>query len=282
LYRRDFSFARNTTIGCGGIADVAFFPRGIREATALIGILQKEGTDFCLLGAGANVLAADGNYHGAVVCFRSMRRILVRGNRLFAEAGVGGGALCDTALRRGLGGLEPLSGIPLTVGGATAMNAGVEEGHISDCIEDVLVCCGGTVARVGKAEASFGEKCSIFGKAAVVLGVGFRLTYADRENILCRLRYFLKRRAHLPKGHSMGCVFVNPKGVSAGKLIENSGCKGLRVGGAFVSSEHANFVISEGSCAEDVSRLIAIVRDTVYRQTGILLREEIRRIPERI
>ena len=111
-----------------------------------------------------------------------------------------------------------------------------------------------------------------------VLGASRMLRYSYREEIERNTCYFRMRRKDLPKGRSMGCVFVNPEGESAGELIDRCGLKGARIGGAFVSSAHANFIISDGGSSADVSALIAFVRKQVYAQTGVLLREEIRRI----
>ena len=112
----------------------------------------------------------------------------------------------------------------------------------------------------------------------LIASVQLRAEYCGRERALAEIRQVLAERARLPKGRSMGCVFVNPDGESAGELIDRCGLKGARIGGAFVSSAHANFIISDGGSSADVSALIAFVRKQVYAQTGVLLREEIRRI----
>ena len=110
-------------------------------------------------------------------------------------------------------------------------------------------------------------------------GAIFRLERRERREIEARTAYYAARRAHLPKGRSMGCVFVNPEGKSAGALIDGCGLKGLSVGGAYVSQRHANFIINSGATAGEISTLIGLVKNRVFERTGVLLREEIRRLP---
>ncbi len=275
----NFSFSRHTTLGCGGVARIAAYPSCAEELVRLLCILKREGVPCCFLGAGANVLAGDGFYEGVVVRFSRMEALFSDGRLVFAGAGVTGGRLCRFAREACLGGFEPFTGIPMTVGGAVAMNAGVREGRIGDRVEGVLAVRDGRLVLLDRYQCGFGEKDSRFLREGIaVAGAYFYGAYAERAQIERNLCYFRQKRRRLPKGRSMGCTFVNPTGDSAGRLIDGCGLKGARVGGARVSEEHANFILSEGATAEDVSRLIALVRDSVYRQTGTLLREEIRRI----
>lgn len=272
---RNFSFARHTTIGCGGVAAVAATPAE-EELAELIAFLRGENIPFCYLGAGANVLPSEQAYEGVVILFSRIRRLLTDGELIYAGAGVTGGALCRFARERSLSGFEPLTGIPMTVGGAVTMNAGVREGHISDLIVRVNA-VGERERAFDKRACLFSEKKSIFQSGIAVTGVVFRAVKGDGAEIRARTEEFRRRREHLPKGRSMGCVFVNPEGCSAGRLIEECGLKGLSSGGAYVSRVHANFILNEGGTSDDVGRLIDTVKAEVHRQTGILLREEIRR-----
>ena len=159
------------------------------------------------------------------------------------------------------------------------MNAGVADRHFSDVIERVVCVRGGEAYHFTRSQCAFGDKDSIFLKGFAVTGVYFRAEPSSTAEIAQKTAYYRARRAHLPGGRSMGCTFVNPKGLSAGKLIEDCGLKGLRVGGAVVSEEHANFIINRGATSREINELIQTVKDTVQYTTGILLREEIRRIP---
>ncbi len=276
---KDFSFARHTTIGCGGTATVSVCPRGTEELAALLHFLARHAIPYVLLGAGANVLPRDGEFDGVVVRFCGMQSLSCSGSQIRARAGVTGGALLRFARENGIGGLEFLTGIPMTVGGATAMNAGVRGGHIGDLIESVTGVEGGKIRRFSAQECAFGTKTSLFLSGIAVAEVMLRGTEKPREEIELTAARYRAQRAHLPSGRSMGCVFVNPPDVTAGELIERCGLKGLSLGGARVSGQHANFIINDGATSDAVAGLIAKVRAEVYRRTGILLREEIRRIP---
>jgi len=275
---QNFSFAAHTTIGCGGEAEAAVSLNSIEECAALLPFLHERGIPHCYLGAGANVLPYDGVYHGVVVRFCGMRLLAREGNTVFAEAGVTGGELLRYAAGQHLSAFEHFTGIPMTVGGGVAMNAGISAGHFSDLVEKVVAFDGRAVRRFSAAECEFREKQSVFLEGIAVLGVYLRARESFPEQIAQNLCYYRNKRAHLPKGKSMGCTFVNPTGISAGKLIEDCGLKGKRIGNAFVSEKHANFIINCGNCAQDIALLVEEIKNTVYKKTGILLREEIRRI----
>ncbi len=276
---RDFSFSAHTTIGAGGVAQAAISPVDAESAAACITYLERERIPHCFLGAGANVLPADGRYEGAVVRFRRMKRLYHGERYVYAGAGVTGGELLAFAQKNGFTGFEPFVGIPMTVGGACAMNAGIPERHFSDLVTRVVALRHGKIRTLNHRECRFSLKDSVFLQGIAVLGVYFSLERASQKEIAEKTKFFAERRKKLPKGRSMGCVFVNPMNVSAGALIDRCGLKGRRVGGAFVSSEHANFIINEGGSAGDVARLIEEVKNEVYEKTGILLREEVKRLP---
>ncbi len=276
---KNFSFSAHTTIGCGGFASVCVCPSGEEEAQELLRFLEKCGIPYCFLGVGANTLAADGLFEGVVIRFVRMKKIAVEGGELAVGAGVTGGALLRFSEENGVGGLEFLTGIPTSVGGAAVMNAGVREGHMGDAICTVRGIERGKLRTFSLRECEFSEKSSIFQSGIAVTEVRLRAERASREVIAARKAALRERRKHLPRGRSMGCVFVNPAGQSAGALLASCGLKSARVGGAVVSAEHANFIINEGATSSDVAALIEYMRKTVLQKTGILLREEIRRIP---
>ena len=160
------------------------------------------------------------------------------------------------------------------------MNAGVKEGHIGELISRVFCASAGRTFCLSQAECAFQEKDSIFLRENIaVIGAELRLKHSFLEEIARRCCYFRTKRRALPKGRSMGCVFVNPEGKSAGAVIEACGLKGMRLGGARVSEVHANFILNDGGTASEVSALIALVKERVREETGIVLREEVRRLP---
>lgn len=276
---RDFSFARHTTIGCGGTAAAAVYPCCCEELSELLCVLTREKIPFCFMGVGANVLPPDGYYGGVVVRFSRMNALWADGTGVYAGAGVTGGALLRFARSRCLGGLEPFTGIPMTVGGGTAMNAGVSDLHFSDVVERVVAVDEGRIAVFTPRECEFGVKRSLFLSGVAVAGVYLKTGYSLPDETDRKFRFYGAKRSGLPHGRSMGCIFVNPDSVSAGRLIDECGLKGLSVGGARVSEKHANFIINEGNSSADVGALIDRVKREVAERTGIVLREEIRRIP---
>ena len=276
---RDFSFAQHTTIGSGGIAAVALYPSNLEESAQCLAFLKSNQIPYCFLGAGANVLPRDGRYEGAVIRFSRMKKLYQGTEYLYADAGVTGGELIAFAKCHSITGFEPFVGIPTTVGGGVAMNAGIAVRHFCDLVLSVIGCEDGQIKTFPPEACRFSLKKSVFLEGIAVLGVYFKAEMAPQEDIKALLAHFAQLREHLPKGRSMGCTFVNPEGASAGELIDRCGLKGRCVGKAHVSKEHANFIINEGTCSEDVSRLIDEVKGEVYQKTGILLREEIRRIP---
>ncbi len=275
----NFSFARHTTIGCGGSASVCAYPQDREELFCLLKILKNHGIPYCFLGAGANVLPADCPFEGVVIRFMRFSSIEQDGEEVLCGAGVTAGELLRFTEERGLGGLEFLTGIPASMGGAVVMNAGVKERHLSDIVQTVYAVEGGKARSFPRNECDFSEKRSIFQSGIAVTHLRLKAAHTPREEILERKAYFRAKRAHLPKGRSMGCVFVNPAGASAGEIIDRCGLKGLSRGGAFVSREHANFIINRGGTSEDIQTLIRLIKVRVFSKTGIRLREEIRYIP---
>lgn len=276
--KENFDFSRHTTIGCGGRAKVAAYPTSVEESAALLAFLQRERIPVCFLGAGANVLPSDEDFDGVVVLFHKLNALYADDTVLYAGAGVTGGAFLRYAWEHGIGGFSAFSGIPMTVGGAITMNAGIKQLHCSDVVRRVLCVESGKLRTLESSDCDFGEKYSIFQNGIAVLGAYFQGKSALPDVIAKESCYFRSLRAHLPKGRSMGCTFVNPKHCCAGQLIEQCHLKNARVGGAVVSPLHANFIINEHGTATDVAMLINLVKQVVKAQTGVDLREEIRRI----
>lgn len=279
-FENDFSLRRHTTVGIGGTV-CAFFPQTVRQLCAVIRVCEKCRVRYFPLGGGSNVLPSDEGFDGVILSLNRFDHIAVEGDLLTAESGVGVGKLLLVCKNRGLSGLEFLTGIPARAGGITYMNAGTADGHVGDVIENVTFLQDNKIRTYSRAECRFSYKDSVFQhRRGVILSVRFRLTPASTESVTARIAALSEKRKNLPKGKSMGCVFKNPTPLlSAGKLIEECGCKGMREGGAYVSEEHANFIINEGNAsAADFCALIRRIKEEVYARTGISLREEIRYI----
>ena len=276
----NFSFRSHTTIGLGGIASVAVSPSTTDECAKLLSYFKRERIAYCFLGAGANVLPSDGYFDGAVVRFQRLKCTYLEGTQLYVGAGINGTALCSLGKSASVSGFEPFIGIPFTVGGGVAMNAGIAQSHFEDVVVRVTAVDGGKIRTFSAKECAFQEKDSVFLREKIAItGVLLKGKYAPRKRISENECFYRMRRSGLPKGRSMGCVFVNPSGISAGRLIEECGLKGTRIGGARISEIHANFIINEGGTFQDVALLIDYVKREVANHTRIVLREEIRRIP---
>ncbi|MCM1438050.1 MAG: UDP-N-acetylmuramate dehydrogenase [Roseburia sp.] len=271
-----FEFCKYTTYGLGGRAEFAYLPETVLQAKAAYDRLAASGKKFVVLGNGSNVLASDGAYGGAVICTKYMRGIVRLGkNSLMCLAGTRVGELLSYCKKRRLGGLEYLYGIPATLGGAAYMNAGVSGFSFGDNIESVRV-YNGKSSVLTREICNFGYRHSTMRDInAIILSIIVNVDECEHDEIDRRIEYFKKRRSHLPKGRSCGCVFKNPQGVSAGYLIEAAGLKGFGFGGAYVSENHASFIINGGGSATDVKRVIDFVKRKVFEKFGILLCEEV-------
>ena len=275
-----YSLKKHSTIGCGGDTLAGVFPRSFTELIAVVDALEERGYPYCVLGNGSNVLPSDGRSKTAFVFTKHLSLCNFASTPL-AYAGTTAKAFLAACEEKGKSGAEFLAGVPCTIGGAAYMNAGAAGRYLSEVVHSVIVYKQGELISYLKEDCGYAYKTSRFMReGGVILGVTFDLADATKEEIAEKKRYYLSRRANLPKGKSMGCVFKNPEGDFAGRLIEGAGLKGLRNGGAFVSKEHANFIINDGTAtAADVKALITVVKNAVFQQYKVLLQEEIRFLP---
>ncbi|MCD7728593.1 MAG: UDP-N-acetylmuramate dehydrogenase [Clostridia bacterium] len=273
---RSFSFIQNTTYGCGGVAEYAYFPKNIIEAEYVFDSLVSKDAKFTVLGNGSDVLAQDGIYKGYVIVTKALNKInvLPDGN-IYCESGVTVSTLIKLCIENGLGGLEYLSGIPATVGGLCFMNGGAGGKYIGDNIVSICV-YDGKSRNLTQKECNFTYKYSTMRDIkCVILGCTLKTERKPTQIVKDDCAYYLSRRKNLPKGKSCGCVFKNPAGQNAGALIEAAGLKGTSVGSATVSSRHANFIINNGTCSKDVYDLITLVKQKVKEKFATELEEEV-------
>ena len=284
---RDEPLARFTTMRVGGPADLFAVVHNPFELRALVKFARSRALPYTLLGRGSNVVIADTGIRGLVIQDRAEGSRL-DGERYHAGAGVAMARAATETQKAGLTGLEYGLAIPGTVGGAVWANAGAHEAETASVLESATVLLAdGTEVVVPAAELRFAYRDSRFknaeplpagGPAEIVMGATFRLEPADPDVIKGRLDEIRRwRQTHQPLGiPSAGSVFRNPDGDSAGRLIDDLGLKGTRIGGAVVSEKHANFITNDqkGSAA-DVRRLGELVRARVREAHGIDLRFEI-------
>lgn len=273
--------SKHTTLKIGGKADLYAAPSSLKTFSELLALCRKRRIKYAVIGKGSNLLVSDDGFRGMVISTENLNRIYASGETIKAMAGATLSDLIEYSVKNDLTGLENLAGIPATVGGATVMNAGAFGGGIGEKILFVEVLKNGRLKRIYNKECRFLYRGSRFvGKNDVIVSITLKLTYDCEKRVKERAEEYKKRRAAaFPKGRSCGSVFKNPAGVSAGKLIDEAGLKGYRVGGAKVSESHANFIINDGNAlAFEVSELINIIKDAVYKNSGVKLCEEVIRL----
>ncbi len=271
-----------TTIGLGGTPLRYFRPADTEELRGTLQQCRREELPWRVLGGGSNVLAEDGPLPCAVLHiasphFCSIQRTGAESVR--AGAGVPTPALLGFCRAEGLGGLEFLTGVPGTVGGAVAGNAGAWGRQVSDTLTAVHVVHPDGAERVLPAEQlAFSYRRAELG-GAVVVAAEFALQPRDSQLVGRRMAALAqKRREGQPPGPgSAGCIFKNPPGASAGRLVDRCGLKGARIGGAEISCKHANFILNRGDAsASDVLGLIGMMKEAVHERFGVELNLEIR------
>ena len=280
LLLRDEPLSRHTTLRVGGPA--RWYCR-IRTEEGLSKVLRAAAESrepLSLLGMGSNVVAADEGFPGWVIRLEGdFLRIEVSGDRLIAGGGAALGGACAAAARAGLSGLEPISGIPSSMGGAVRINAGAYGGEIFDVLETIrLVSRTGERRAVAAPEIPHGYRWTqLCDTNEIVSAVTLRLRPESREEIAERTRVVSeKRRCALPSEPNAGSVFKNPPGDYAGRLVEACGLKGERRGDAAFSTRHANVVVNLGGArAADVVLLMQLMRDSVRAKFGVTLSPEV-------
>ena len=274
-----------TSFKAGGRAALLVMPENQEELRRVLEYLSGEELPFMILGNGSNLLVRDGGYEGAMIKlgdgFRKIETNQETG-LLTAGANVSMSQVARAAIDAGLAGFEPLSGIPGTLGGALFMNAGAYDGEMSFVVREALVMDrnGGDPRIVPKEEMALAYRRSAFQESGdVILQVTLQLSPGDSKEIEEKVMEFTrKRNEKQPMNYpSCGSFFKRPEGYFAGKLITDAGLKGLKLGGAQVSSLHAGFLINTGDAtAEDVLLLMKVVQRTVVDWFGVELEPEVR------
>jgi UDP-N-acetylmuramate dehydrogenase len=273
--------ARHTTFRIGGPVALFVTCDTLSDLSTSVEILDEHRVEWTVLGRGSNVLVSDRGYDGAVIVLgRDFRKHTVEPEHLVGGGGSVLGTLVQEAYARGLTGLEFAVGIPGTLGGALAMNAGSRDDWIGSIVEGVTIFDPqrGLVGVRGS-EVAWGYRRSDLAQRGIVVEARLRVEQGDRDAIRYAMDGSLRRRkSSQPLGMpSAGSVFVNPEGESAGRLIESLGLKGARCGCAAVSDVHANFIVNlGGATANDVLMLMHRIIHAVEDTYGIRLKPEIR------
>lgn len=285
LIRHDEPLAKRTTLRVGGPADFYIEPADEKDLAAVLKLCGGFEMPFFILGRGSNLLVRDGGFRGVVICLSqpAFGKIEIIGDKLHCGAGAKLKNVAVEARRHGLSGVEFLEGIPGSVGGALRMNAGAMGGQTFDAVESVRVMdFHGHVSELPPAKMAVAYRSCAALKDHVALGVVFQCRASSREEIEKRMKSFSEKRwESQPAAPSAGCIFKNPSSIPAGKLVDELGLKGARVGGAVVSAEHGNFIINDGKAtARDVLGLIEMVKAKAKTGRGIELQIEVEIIGE--
>jgi UDP-N-acetylenolpyruvoylglucosamine reductase len=283
--RRHEPLARRTTLRVGGPADIYVEPASETDLAAVVGFCSKRELALFILGRGSNLLVKDGGFRGVVICLAQplFARIEVDERSLRCGAGAKLKTVAVEAKRHELAGLEFLEGIPGTVGGALRMNAGAMGGATFDRVESVrLMDFAGQVRECSARDLVVAYRSCETLKTHIALSARLRGEPGSRPDIERRMNEFSQKRWKTqPAAPSAGCMFKNPPAIPAGKLIDELGLKGLRVGGAVVSAEHGNFLVNEGNAtAREVLALIEMIKQRAQAERGIELHTEVEIIGE--
>ena len=285
VLRRNEPLAKRTTLRVGGPAELYVEPADEAELATVLRFCRERDVPSFLLGRGSNLLIRDGGIRGVVIHLGSpaFSRIELDAGRLRCGAGAKLKDIALTAKRHGLGGLEFFEGIPGNLGGALRMNAGAMNGWTFDAVDSLrFMDYDGVVhERAGGDVATTYRSCPLL-RSAVALGAVLVGRAASPEQIEARLKECQQKRwTSQPKEPSAGCIFKNTKVSPAGKLIDELGLKGTRVGGAVVSDIHGNFIINDGTAtACDVLALIEVIRTKARAERGVELETEVEIVGE--
>ncbi len=281
----DVPMRQLTSLQVGGPADVVFFPKNLEELKRIMKVAKGKRIPLFILGRGTNLIVRDKGIRGWVISLtQGLRKVHFDGEFVEAEGGLSLHQLVQYTIQKGLTGMEPFFGIPGTVGGGLAMNAGAWGAEIKDLVHSItfLKEDGETVERP-RSRLRFSYRCLSFPKSWIILRGKFHLRRGRKEEILEAVKSYSERRKRTqPIGYlSAGSIFKNPKEGPAGKWIEEVGLKGFRMGQAMVSDRHANFIINQGKAtAEEILNLMEWIERKVYEEKGISLEREVRVIGE--
>ncbi len=280
IVNKDYPLAKRTWYGLGGPADYFIRPESVEQLKEVVRQCKDNQIKMYVMGFGSNLLISDNGLRGAVIKLEKeqFKDIKFNGEEITAWAGAELSKLVLTCVEKGLSGIEALTGIPGSIGGAVRMNAGGNFGDLGSVVESVtLMDIEGYVFEKSKPELEFDYRRTNI-TAKFILNARLKLTTSDPEQIMRTVKetWIYKKNNQPLNTKNSGCIFKNPPGASAGALIDRAGLKGLQMGGAVVSEKHANFIIAKPECtSKDVIRLMDVIKQRVKEQFDIDLESEI-------
>ncbi len=279
----DEPLSSHTTLHLGGRAKYFMMAANTRDISRAISFSKEKELPSCIMGRGSNMLFLDEGFSGVVISTKGMDEINISNTKVFAKSGANLSAVINVAKESSLSGFESLVGIPGSVGGASVMNAGAFDCEIGDYIEAVKVLRDGEEVRIEDIRFDYRQSSL---SDEIVVEVEFLLTEKEKKEIENKIKDITdlrkKRQPDFPKGTgTCGSIFKNPKGLTAGELIEKAGLKGTRIGGVWVSRKHCNYFLTNPQATSwDFIELIKVVRDKVEKDSGVTLELEVKVIGE--
>lgn len=277
---KDISLSTLTTYKTGGIAKLVVYPNNINNLKQLLKLIHKHNIKYFILGKGSNTLFSDKEFNGLIIKLDKLNNFEIKETEIYVESGMILSKLVQASVKNELTGLEFAIGIPGTIGGAIYMNAGAYGNNMSNIVKSVIVLDEKLqIEEIPLEKLKFDYRYSIFqaNKNLICVAANIKLEHGNHDEIASKIKEnLLKRKNSQPLEYpSAGSVFRNPEGNYAGKIIEELGLKGKNIGGAEISTKHANFIINKNNASSsDILNLIKLVQKEVKDKYKIDLKLE--------
>lgn len=273
------SLKKYNTYKIGGKTKYLVLPYNIDNLIKLIKYIKENNLKYMIIGCGSNIILPDEDYDGVTILLNKLNKINIENNIVEVESGISLTYFINELVKNNLGGMECLSGIPGTLGGAIVGNAGCYNQTISDNLISVTYLENDEIKTINKIDCNFLYRDSIFkhNKNIIILSAKFKLYYKDEKEMKDIIKEnMIKRKNNQPLEYpNAGSVFRNPTSYSAGKLIEDCGLKNYNINGAYISNKHANFIINKDNAnSKDIIKLIEYIKEKVNKKYNISLELE--------
>lgn len=273
------SLKKYNTYKIGGKTKYLVLPYNIDNLIKLIKYIKENNLKYMIIGCGSNIILPDEDYDGVTILLNKLNKINIENNIVEVESGISLTYFINELVKKNLGGMECLSGIPGTLGGAIVGNAGCYNQTISDNLISVTYLENDEIKTINKIDCNFLYRDSIFkhNKNIIILSAKFKLYYKDEKEMKDIIKEnMMKRKDNQPLEYpNAGSVFRNPTSYSAGKLIEDCGLKNYNINGAYISNKHANFIINkDNASSKDIIKLIEYIKEKVNKKYNISLELE--------
>jgi UDP-N-acetylmuramate dehydrogenase len=281
--------AKHTSMGVGGKADAMVCPKCIDDLQRIVTLLSDRGIRYLPVGNWTNLIVRDRGFRGVIISLKGLKKMRLIDMEagtpgIYSEAGISLSEFVDFAAKSSLSGMEFCAGIPGSVGGAVRMNAGAFGKEIKDILGKVSVLNhDGSIVSMHRQDLQFTYRNLDLSEGVILVSATFLLEKGIENEVRMKIREImdLRKAKHPLADRSAGSIFKNPKGIPAGRIIEELGLKGTTVGGAKISEKHGNFIVNTGNAkADDILALIDLVQKQVFKERGIKLETEVKIVGE--